>query len=149
MWLLDGKACRWPVKSKVGGYCACLPVTAPVDDPDGAMATLYRQRQGYELRRSAYVDGARKLTTSRQSKTDRSAAPWLVVELGRKRGVERGGLGGDPSAAAGGGDADPGDREGDGDFAQHGEAGVGRRWAASVSAAGPGVDRGCGGAADL
>jgi len=57
------------------------------------------------------------------------------------RGVEGGGLGGDPSAASGGGDADQGDRPSAGPGAEHGAAGVGRRGAAEVSAAGEGLDR--------
>ena len=50
--------------------------------------------------------------------------------------VERGGLGGDPAVAPLGAVVDFGDRAGVGDFAEHGEGGVGLRWPAEVSACG-------------
>jgi len=60
-------------------------------------------------------------------------------------GVERGGLGGDPSSSPGWGDADSGDLSAAWGGPQHGASGVGRGRATEVPAAGEGVR---GGAAD-
>ncbi|MDT7744515.1 MAG: hypothetical protein QOE59_3593 [Actinomycetota bacterium] len=51
------------------------------------------------------------------------------------RGAEGGGLGGDPSAESGGGDADQGDRPAAGPRAEHGASGAGRGRAADELAA--------------
>jgi hypothetical protein len=85
------------------------------------------------------VGGNRILTTARQLKIDQlPGEPWLWAR--EEASVERGGLGRGPAVAPVGAVADFGDRAGVGDFAEHGEGGVGFGWSAERAPAASVVD---------
>lgn len=72
------------------------------------------------------VDGSRILIRCRKANFDQLPVdPWLC-RAEEEASVGRGGLGGDPAAAAVGGCVDLGDREGVRDLEEHGEGGGGR-----------------------